>query len=531
MTPTQRLIRRTAMRLRLVACGVWFRRAFLGGALVFLGLMLAGRLLGVWPVRLALWAPALVPVAALVVALIGWRRPAEAAVARVIDAHGKTKDLFLTTVLAGETSGEFRPVVCAAAEKRAVEIQPALVVPLRWARGAVELALALAVLVAGIRWLPQLDPFRRVAHREKITQQAQQLRELQKITVQRAEVLALQSEKQAGAVQEALARLDKTFKEAKPQQREADLQHLAEEQKDLGELWRKVTSDGLKQALEKGSQSFGRMDAQKLAEWREQLKKGDISGLKNELTELRAELKKLAAQPDSAEKRAAQEAAAQRLNQLAEAMKQSVGSPQFDAAMARAQAQLDLAKQNQISPEAMEAAMDSLQLGEQELKQLAQSMKDGKALEEALKDLQMAKQLAAHGKLDGADGKDAKDMEDYADLFAKKMAELGEQAGQQAGQPGGSQMGPGPGDGSKRPENESAKTGFKSEKSTPALAGGKMLLEWKTKEVGDTGNRGEEFREAVREVKQGVSEAIQQEQVPPGYHEAIKKYFDTLPAK
>jgi hypothetical protein len=35
----------------------------------------------------------------------------------------------------------------------------------------------------------------------------------------------------------------------------------------------------------------------------------------------------------------------------------------------------------------------------------------------------------------------------------------------------------------------------------------------------------------VREVKQGVSEAIQQEQVPPGYHDAIKKYFDTLPAK
>jgi hypothetical protein len=32
-------------------------------------------------------------------------------------------------------------------------------------------------------------------------------------------------------------------------------------------------------------------------------------------------------------------------------------------------------------------------------------------------------------------------------------------------------------------------------------------------------------------VKQGVSEAIQQEQVPPGYHEAIKKYFDTLPEK
>ena len=48
---------------------------------------------------------------------------------------------------------------------------------------------------------------------------------------------------------------------------------------------------------------------------------------------------------------------------------------------------------------------------------------------------------------------------------------------------------------------------------------------------GGCGTRAEDFRNTVREVKQGVSEAIQQEQVPPGYHEAIKKYFDTLPAK
>jgi hypothetical protein len=527
MNPTQRLLQRTATRLRLVACGVWFRRAALGGAVLFLVLLLIARLLGALPVPFALWAPALIPLAALIIALAGWRRPTDTAVARVIDTHSHTKDLFLTTVLTGDTSGEFRPVVCAAAEQRATEIQPGAVVPLRWARGALEVALALAVLVAAIRWLPQLDPFRKVAAREKVTQQAEQLRELQKITVQRAEVLKEQSAQQDAQVQAALTRLDKTFKEAKPQDREANLQRLAENQKELGELWRKVNTDGLKQALEKGAQSFGQMDAQKLAEWREQLKKGDISGLKNELADMRADLKNLANQPDSAEKREKQEALARRLNQLAEAMKQSVGSPQFDAALARAQKQLDLAKGNQLSPEAMEAAMDSLQLSEQELQQLAQSLKDGQALEEALKNLQMAKQLAAHGKLDGATGLDAKEMADYAALFAQKMAELGEQAGTQ----GGPNMGPGQGDGSKRPEDDSVTTGFKSEKSNSALTGGKMLLEWKTKEVGETGARGEEFRTAVREVKQGVSEALQAEQVPPGYHDAIKKYFDTLPAK
>ena len=108
------------------------------------------------------------------------------------------------------------------------------------------------------------------------------------------------------------------------------------------------------------------------------------------------------------------------------------------------------------------------------------------------------------------------------------MALLGE-----GGPPGGdgSGNGPGIGNGAKRPEDESAKTGFKTEKSISQLTGGKMLLEWQTKEVGETGARAEEYRANVQRVKQGVSEAIQQEQVPPGYHEAIKKYFDSLPEK
>ena len=118
-------------------------------------------------------------------------------------------------------------------------------------------------------------------------------------------------------------------------------------------------------------------------------------------------------------------------------------------------------------------------------------------------------------------------MADFEKLFAEKMAGLG-----QGGEPGeNAGMGPGIGNGAKRPENDATKTGFKTEKSNSQLTGGKMLLEWKTKEVGETGARSEEYRTSVQRVKQGVSEAIQQEQVPPGYHEAIKKYFDSLPEK
>lgn len=525
MNQTQHLLRKIAARLWLAAVGRRWAQIFFAGAAFALLALLAARLLGlpmleIRPAWLAAW-----PFVALLAALLITRRASPAEAARAIDMRTGAKELFLTATLAGGEAGEFQPIVTAQAEARAEKIRPREVIPWRGARGVLAAAGVIAVLAAGLRWLPQLDPFRKVAQRDKVTQQAEQLREMKRATVQRAETLARQAQDQSGQVRQALAALDKTFKDARPQEREASLQRLAEEQRELGELWRKVQNPVLKNALEKGAQSFGRMDAQKLAEWREQLKKGDASGLKKELAELRADLQRLAAQPDSAEKRAQQEALAQRLNQMAEGLKQLAGSPQLEAAMARAQAQLDLAKSNALSPEAMEGALDSLALSEKEIEQLTQALKDGQALEEALKNLQMARQLAGQGQLDGEACKNAATMSDYAALFAAKMAQLGEPGS------GGSGLGPGLGDGSKRPENEAARTGFKAEKSPGALAGGKMLLEWKTKQVGEAGARGEEFRDAVREVKQGVSEALQAEQVPPGYHEAIKRYFDTLPAK
>ena len=529
MNPTQQLLRQTATRLWLAALGRHWQRTLLILCVLALVALLAARLLGLLTIGFIPLALAVLPGAALLVALLLARRPSARETARVIDARAGGKELFLTAALIGESPGEFQPIVVAQAEERAATIQPAAVAPWPWQRGFLHAILALALLAAALRWLPQLDPFKRVAKEEKIAKQEEQLQESRKVTAQRAEVLAEQGQQQAAQVQQALAALDKTFKQAKPQEREANLRELAEQQKEIGELWRKVNNPELKSALEKGAQSFGRMDAEKLAEWREQLKKGDLTGLKQELSAMKEQMKELGAQPDSAEKRAQQEKLAQKLSQIAEAMKQSLGSPQASEAVARALAQMDAAKQGKLSKEGMESAAESLQLSQQELEQLAQALKDSEALEEALKSLQMAKQLAGAGKLDGESAKDAQTLEDYANLFAQKMAELAERGGQ--GEPGVDGNGPGIGDGSKRPEADTAITGFKPEKTPTALTTGKMLLEWKTKEVGEAGLRAEEFRDAIREVKQGVSEALQAEQVPPGYHDAIKKYFDTLPEK
>jgi len=529
MSQTQRLLRRAAARLMLASFGQWLRRGLLAAAILFLAYLAAARLLGLLPDHFSEMTLAGLGSAALVGALLLMRRPVEQSVARVVDAHAGTKDLFLSAVLPADSAGEFLPVVQSEAEQRAPEIDLSRVLPFRWTSGALQILVACALVAAALRWFPHLDPFRKVEQRQKSAQQQAKLQEQRKITTLRAETLAEEAQRQAAQMQQALARLDKTFKEAKPKDKDGTLKQLGEEQRELGELWRKVNNDQLKQALDKSAQSFGQMNAKERNEWREQMQKGDLSGIRQELGELRKELAKLAAMPDSAEKRAAQEQLAHRLSQFAEAMKEIVKSPNVDEALSRALAQVDAAKLSELAQEATEDAMRSLDLTKQELEQLAQSMKDGKSLEEALKNLQMAKKLAAAGKLDGASGKDGQGQEIYAALFAAKMAELELEVDPQ-GQ-GRSGNGPGPGDGSKRPEDDSVTSGFKPEKSTSMLTEGKMLLEWKSKDVGETGERAGQFRDAVRGVKQGVSEALQAEQVPPGYHDAIKKYFDTLPEK
>ena len=76
--------------------------------------------------------------------------------------------------------------------------------------------------------------------------------------------------------------------------------------------------------------------------------------------------------------------------------------------------------------------------------------------------------------------------------------------------------------------DDAAKTGFKTEKSKSAVTAGKVLLSMQTKGLSDTGEAEQNYTGQLEQIRQGVSEAILQEQVPPGYHEEIKKYFDTL---
>lgn len=160
---------------------------------------------------------------------------------------------------------------------------------------------------------------------------------------------------------------------------------------------------------------------------------------------------------------------------------------------------------------------------------MAQIMRDLKSLEEALKALQMAKALNALKGLDGKLCKGLGEIGDYAALYKRLLAQAGF-AGMKPGV-GPGMKGPGKGKGGVAPEKPDEKTKFKTEQSQSALQAGKMLMKWKTRGLSDSGEVKEKYLRSVKEVKQGVSEAILHEQVPPGYHEAIKKYFDTMGKK
>ncbi len=521
------LIRRVGAREYLVALAARGRLGFFaaaGLALLAIGAARLGNLFPAGDLLRGWWVLAILPVAA---ALATARRPLPQQLARKIDQSAGGRDLLLTALLTSPETGGFQAIVAERAEEFAREVVPAKVVPFRWQRGARDVVLAALAVAAAWAWLPQLDPLKKQAAREQAAASEQRLIETKKATELRRETLTQAKEEESREVKDALTRLEDAFKKAKPAEKENTLKELGEQQKDLGELWRKVNNNELRANLEQAAQGIGQADPKKLEEWRKELQKGDATALKKELAEMREQARKLAGAPDSADRRAAQQQLAQRLNELAQAMKQMAGSPQVNEALQRALEQMDLSKMGALSKEATQAAMDSLKLSEEEIDQLAQALKDGKQLEDALKNLQMARQLAGEGKLDGEQNKDVQGMDAYARLFSEKMETMGDSAGMSRE----AQMGKGRGNGALRPEDESAKTGFKPEKSSGQLAGGKMLLEWKTSEVGESGARTEEYRAAVRSVQQGVAEAIQQEQVPPGYHDSIKRYFDSLPQK
>lgn len=533
------MLRQTARRLRLVSLGSRFYDSLLICCGLYAAALLIGRLCGVGGDWLTPASLLVVPVIAFAVAAIWHKRPTLLDAARVADQHAGSRDLFLTVALIENSAGEFQNLVTRSAEERAAKVFPAAVVPFGGGRKVGIACIAVLLVAGGFLWLPTLDPFGKVqaatvaGERQKLLEQTKKATEERTAQLKKEEPDAPLSEETQKAIENLKAALNKM----QPREREGNFKELVAQQKMLGDKWRKMSGEKLKDLLSQNpqAQQFGAMDREKLEKWGRELREGSTKGLQQELEELKEQLRELAKTDDPVKKAELEQKVKKRMKELANFAAEKANSKPLAAALQRAMKQLEMSRMEGMNnEESLEAAEKSLDLTKLELKELAQSAKDLKALEEALKVLQQARQLNDKEKLDGAETEGADSLEDYAEFYAELMAQLGLTEGDGEGDGEGEEGdgeglgGRGMGNGGKAPEDDSVETGFKTEQSKSAVTAGKILLSVKTKGMSDRGDAKREYRDLVEKVKQGYSEAILQEQVPPGYHEGIKKYFDNF---
>lgn len=534
MNLTSAVLKRVATRLKLASIGRRLYVAFLVLCGLYAAALLASRLLGLAPEWFGPASLGVLPLAAILLGLLFHRRPTPLETARAVDRHSGTKDLFLTMALIENSAGEYQPLVASAAEKAAQGVKPDAVVPFRVSRRLAHAVAAVLILLAGVVYVPQLDPFGKVEAREQVKNSQENLAKSVQATLLRTTQLKQddQEGQESKEAKKAIEGLKTSFQKMKPAEKKENLQALMQEQKKLGELWRKISAEKLKELLNQTSQNqeFGATDKEKLHKWTRELQEGSTETLKKELDEMKEDLKRLAKTKDPVKKAELEQKLKKRMKELADFASDKVKSKPLSAALERAMKQLDMAKLDNLSTESLEAAEKSLDLSKMELKEIAQSAKDLKALEEALKVTQMAKRVNDEGKLDGEAAQQCESMADYAELYAQLMdgMENGDDGdGDEDGE--GDGLGKrGMGRGGKAPEDDAAKTGFKTEQSKSAVTAGKVLLSLKTKGLSDRGDAKKDFRGLIQNVKQGVSEAIVQEQIPPGYYDGIKSYFDTI---
>ena len=553
---SSRLFGQVATRRRIATLSMWSYRFFIALAIGYAAVLLVSRLLGLIPDYFEPWTVAIVPLGALVIGVIAHRGITVPQAARLVDQAMDTKDLYLTAATLQSAPGEYKPLVAAAAEEKAATIHPRQVVPYRGGPRVANAVVILTLLLLGAMFLPQLDPFKKDEQRRIASDRIKKLEEEKLAAKEKIEALSKQDldAKTSKEVERMLAELKKTFNELKKNDKEQNLAKLNEQQKQVGEKWRENNEKKMKEASQRdqfAQQLGGVNQTQKAQEWKKELAQGKSDALKQEMKEIQQLAEQAKQETSEVKKNEMQQEMQKRIQEMSEFAKSQGTTKEMQQALQKAAEQLAQSGDPQAQKEAMEAVQQQMQLSEKQLEQLAQSVRDQKSLEEALQAIQNAKQANSKDDFDPQECKTCQNMSEYAELFKKLGG--GEQMADGSGDPDGSAenekqgQGDGQGEGEKqsdkqgnggtggqgqgrggKPPEVDQKTAFKTERSKSALHAGKTLMQWKTQEEADKGESKLDYKKAVDAVKQGVSEAILSEQIPPGYHEAIKKYFDQV---
>lgn len=545
----QSALRRVARRQHLRAFGAAAFR-WTVALVIACAVYLFGARLSLWPdaaPSLLLWS---IPAVALLLAWPTYKRPKPDLAARAADQHLATDDLFLTSTAGGRgIADDYGELVQASAARQAARLRPSEIAPLPFVPRLTIAALALLGLWVAHAFVPSFDPFGSGAERTLLAQQAQKLASEHKAVTERKKALvgpALEqrnSQKVGRALEEAVRSFQKLDRRAQDKNRE----RLKSQAAKLGAEWRAAKEKSpLSAGASASLQRLGDLATQqRQAAWERELSDGKVDSLRSELKQLHAMLQELAksGNPEAADK--LRRELQRRTKGLKDFLDSHAASQPLNETLSKMLNQLQALGVDKLAEKAKDALRESFELSDMELKALAQSMRDLKDLEAALRALQAARKANEKGGCDcpggGGEGKGkgkkpgpgedqggpdgaslAKTLEQYREFYERMLA-------QQDGEgPGPGMKGEGKGEGGIAPEDPSQKNKFKTEKSRSALVAGKMLMSLKTREEGDRGKVTGTYSENLQRVKQGVSEAILQERVPPGYHDGIRKYFDDL---
>ncbi len=461
-------------------------------------------------------------------------RPTRSQTARVIDQHHGTKDLFLTLTLLDGSAGDYQPLVARNAITKAANVQPARVVPLPLSQGLRQPGIALAVVAALVLAVPQLDPFGEVAKADESRQQRTVLEREARKTKIRAEQLSNDEDENSPQVKQAIDELKAALKKMTTAAPETNRKLLDQQREKLGDLHKMADAHKLKQTLNRttNGQKFGKIDSPKIDKWSKELQEGSTDNLKKELESIKKDLEELS-KLDGDNSPEAEKKRSELMQKMQKKLRdvQSFASEKLDekhpltAALKRAKQQMKAMQSGdkELAESARKHLSETMELAKQELQELAQTARDLQELEKALETARMAQKANENGQVDSEMLENAETLDDYREFYQQLMEQLGEQIAD-----GDGTGNRGFGKGGEVLEDDSVKTKFKTEVSKSALTAGKVLLSLKTKGQSDSGDARKSYSKSVKAIKRGVSEAIDKEEIPKGYIEGIKKYFQSL---
>ncbi|QDT64801.1 transposase [Calycomorphotria hydatis] len=536
---TSQVIQAVGRRLGLVQWGRLYARSLVWWSLPALASLM---LIWVWPAHGQSIITAAILSPLLLAGLTSWffyRAPTSQMSARVIDENLRTKDLFLTASELSENETGFEQLVIQSAEATAPQANAVRAVPFQPWRGLAQGLGAIAAVVVVSFVVPLFDPFGKIQaaqQQQAIEEELVKTREQNKARVEQLRREAPDQENSA-EIERITDDLRKLLNRTKPEEVVRNRRELIERQKRFSDEWKERAAKQLNEKLaqREGAQQFG-ADPQDemLRKMRKDLQKGKTDSIKEQLQKMEDELQRLSRNGDSSPEE--KEDALQRLQRQQERLEQlakEMGAENIKRAMQQMKEQLAQGQnQSGLSEQQLGAMQESLELSDLEFEQLAQSLRDMKSIEDALKAMQLAKKLNEGEQLDGAQCAGCETLADYKRMYEEMLKKAGKGGGSgDRGKELFEEGEEGQGRGGIAGEDNDVENDFVPEKSKSAMQAGKLLLSLKTKGQGKENAAVVDYDDQIRTVREGVSEAILREQVPPGYHDSIRDYFDALGAK